>query len=61
MHSEIERKPDDIESLVTIKEYMKTWANEIDKIEVEIKEWIRIYDILDDFNDKFDLHKIKKI
>ena len=38
MHSEIERKPDDIESLTAIKEYMEKCQSEIEKIQVEIKE-----------------------
>lgn len=38
MHSEIERKPDDIESLTAIKEYMEKCAAGIDKIQAEIKE-----------------------
>lgn len=38
MHSEIERKPDDIESLTAIKDFMEKCEGEIDKIQSEIKE-----------------------
>lgn len=38
MHSEIQRKPDDIEALTAIREYMERCGIELDKIKVEIKE-----------------------
>jgi hypothetical protein len=38
MRNEIEKKPDDIEGLTAIKEYMEKCPNEIDKLEKDIKE-----------------------
>lgn len=54
MHSEIQRKPDDIEALTAIREYMLKCENDLDKLKIEIKECIKIYDILDNFNFKFE-------
>lgn len=38
MHAQIERKPDDIEGLTDIKEYMEKCVHEIEKISTEIKD-----------------------
>lgn len=60
MHGKIERKPDDIEGLTAIKEYMEKCTHELEKLYVEIKDCMRIYEILDDFMYKFDDEDIKK-
>ena len=42
MHQEIERKPEDIEMLTAIKEYIEKCHNELDKFKIEIKECLKI-------------------
>ena len=60
MYAKIERKPDDIEDLTSIKEYMEKCGNEIEKLNVEIKECMKTYEILDSFMYKFDDEDTKK-
>ena len=54
MHGEIQTKPDDIEQLTAIREYMTKCEGELEKLKGEIKECMKVYDILDEFNFKFD-------
>ena len=60
MHSKIERKPDDIEGLTAIKDYMEKCGSELDKLYIEIKESMKTYEILDEFQYKFDDEDVKR-
>jgi dynein heavy chain len=60
IHEKINRKPDDIESLTAIKEFMDKCDSELDKLQGEIAECMKIYEILDEFQYKFDEDDIKK-
>ena len=53
MNMKIETSPKDIEELTSIKEYMATVPNEIEKLSVEIKACMNIYETLNYFNYKF--------
>lgn len=53
MNNKIESAPKDIEELVSIKDYMASVPNEIEKIQGNIKECMGIYEILNSFNYKF--------
>jgi hypothetical protein len=49
----IESQPKDIEELCSIKDYMASIPFELEKISVEIKACMNIYEILNFFNYKF--------
>jgi hypothetical protein len=53
MQMKIESQPKDIEELTSIKDYMSAVPMELEKINVEIKANMNIYDILSSFNYKF--------
>lgn len=60
MHDRINRKPDDIEGLTAIKDYMEKCGNELNKLSVDIKEAMKVYEILDEFHYKFEEEDVKK-
>jgi dynein heavy chain len=53
MNNKIESAPKDIEELTSIKDYMNSVPNEIEKMSGDIKNCIHIYEILNQFNYKF--------
>jgi len=53
MNNKVESAPKDIEELTSIKDYMASVPNEIEKISGDIKSCTNIYEILNQFNYKF--------
>ena len=53
MNMRCEIHPKDIEELTTLKDYMSSVPNEIDKLRKDIKDCLSIYEILNSFNFKF--------
>ena len=53
MNNKIESAPKDIEELTSIRDYMASVPNEIEKIGSDIKTCMSIYEILNQFNYRF--------
>ena len=53
MNVKCEIHPKDIEELTTLKDYMASIPNEIDKLQKDIRECLNIYEILNFFGFKF--------
>jgi len=49
----IESEPKDIEELTSIKDFMAAVPQEIEKIQVDIKQCMNVYDVLNEFHYKF--------
>ncbi len=53
MNNKIESAPKDIEELTSIKDYMASIPNEIEKLMSDLKGCMGIYEILSQFNYKY--------
>lgn len=53
MNNKIESAPKDIEELTSIKDYMASIPNEIEKLMSDLKGCMGIYEILNQFNYKY--------
>ena len=53
MNMKCESHPKDIEELTTLKDYMASIPNEIEKLQKDIKDCLNIYEILNSFSFKF--------
>ena len=53
MNSKLEAHPKDIEELTALKDYMAGIPNEVEKMNKDIKDCLSIYEILNNFNYKF--------
>ena len=56
----IKQKPENIEKLTEVEEYMNTIPNELQKINKDINSSMEVYDITEEFKYKFSEEDIKK-